>query len=616
MKNNVTKLLIGIALMITAGAAYSEPVEHTFSTTSQLPETDPLLTGLTSVSGSFTYENGVAASGTVSAGNPVAGSTIYAALSDLTGNADGNSFSDPQGFVGVGDEKFSLFSPPTDVVILSWDALDANLSGFTFAEMSLVDVLFFWIEGQDGIGDFLEGDPLGDALPSVLPPTISGRLRLDFVDAGGALHFASFSVTVVPILPADSDINFSAQVAFVTDNGGGVYSGVSIGSVFFGAINRLTSEGFISDGTTLTPLSCCVSINRRGLDIINNVVLDAEDAAFLTSFGVPGIVAGDLVDLIEIAGDAMTAGGGRIEVGLTYVLDPLAFDDESRDNFPPDPNDILIPLFFTDESNPQDGLIYDAVGTFTTDGDGDGIQDLIDGTFDGVFNDQSAVVSDAFTDQHRGGATFGSIVDRSDNLVTVADDPSLGVIVTAVGGAGTSQVQACNIGSGRARPATISLTNGDRIIVTCGSFTGETLAGPVTVSIGMNVEVSIPAGAIALIEELPGAVLSISNVGGMGAPDIEINDNGNITNLRFDQPSLMTILTVVINGCDSGVANDVLPSGSSIAELVTVAFNSGGEDGVEDLLEDLEDDGFLSEREAEAIEDCAEDDDDDDSDDD
>ena len=73
--------------------------------------------------------------------------------------------------------------------------------------------------------------------------------------------------------------------------------------------------------------------------------------------------------------------------------------------------------------------------------------------------------------------------------------------------------------------------------------------------------------------------------------------------------------TVVVNGCDSGVANFVLPSGSSIADLVTDAFNAGGEDAVEDLVEDLEDDGTLSEDEAEAIEDCAEDDEDDEDDD-
>ncbi len=51
MKNNVSKVLIGIALMFAAGVAHSEPVEHTFSTTGGI-FVDPLLVGLTSVTGS------------------------------------------------------------------------------------------------------------------------------------------------------------------------------------------------------------------------------------------------------------------------------------------------------------------------------------------------------------------------------------------------------------------------------------------------------------------------------------------------------------------------------------------------------------------------------------
>ena len=597
--------------MFTAGVALSEPVEHTFSTTGVIG-VDPLLAELTSVSGSFTYDNGVVPSGTTTGGSAL-GSTIYRGLSNLSGDANGNSFSDPQGSVIVGDDKFFFLSPPfRDIVTVNWDppSLAPDLSGFTLAGLTLVNVQFRWIE--ENFGNFF--DFLGDqSLPAVLPPATTGELLLFFRDGAGGGHVAQFFVTVVPVIPADSDINFSGQLAVVdTDLGGAVYSGVPIGTNIFGAINRLTSDGFVSDGTTVTSLSCCVNTAHRGVDVDNDFILDAEAVAALTAAGFPGFVAGDIVDLIVIEGDS-TAAGGLVFFGLVYVLDPLAFDDESRDNFPPDPKDILIPLFFLDEEGGPGPDIYSALGFFAPDRDGDGSQDGIDGTFNGVFNDQSTVFSNDFTDQHLGGSTFGSIVTRSDNLITVVDDSTLGVSLKAVSGTGTTQVQACNIGppGPAGRPANISLTDGDQIIVTCGSFTGETLAGPVTVSIGMNVDVSIPAGAIALIEELPGAVVSISNLGGTGAPDIEINDNGNITNLGSDEPPLMTILTVVINGCDSGVANDVLPSGSSIADLVTDAFNSGGEDAVEDLLEDLEDDGILRKREAEAIEECAEDDDDD-----
>jgi len=531
MKNNVSKVLIGIALMFAAGGAYSEPIDHTFSTNDPI-FIDPLLTGLTSVSGSFTYENAVAPEGTITEEEfpEFAGSTFYTALSNLTGEANGNSFSDPLGFVTVGDDKFSVGPPPTDVVDLAWgQAFGTNLSGFSFAGLTLESVNISWFEGSPGIGDFLEDQ----SLPSVLPPTLSGALTLVFVDGVGGQHAARFGVTVVPIIPANSDIDFNGQLAVVLiDTGGGVYSGVPIGTNFFGAINRLTSDGFISDGTTRTSFSS-VGANR-GLTVENDLILDVETAAALNTLSDAGFVEGDIVDLIGIEGDT-TAEGGLLFVGLEYVLDPLAFDNESRNNFLPDPDDVLLTFFFIGEEDDDQGVdIYEALGV--VDSDGDGIQDAIDGTLNGVFNNQSAVFSDDFTDQHLGGFTFGSIVSRSDNLITVADNPARGVNLTAIGGAGTTQVQTC------ANPGVeILLTDGDEIIVTCGSFTGETLAGPVTVNIGMNIGVTIPAGAIAFIEELPDSNVSISNLGETGSPEIVIDDNGNITNLGPDDSPFMTI---------------------------------------------------------------------------
>ena len=103
MKNNVSKVLIGFALMFTAGAANSERVDHTFSTNAR-SNFDPLLTGLTSVTGSFTYENGVVPFGTSTIGS-APGSTIYLPLSNLSGDANGNGFSDSLGSVIVGDDK-------------------------------------------------------------------------------------------------------------------------------------------------------------------------------------------------------------------------------------------------------------------------------------------------------------------------------------------------------------------------------------------------------------------------------------------------------------------------------------------------------------------------------
>ncbi len=170
-------------------------------------------------------------------------------------------------------------------------------------------------------------------------------------------------------------INFSGQLDVVElDTGGAVYSGVAIGSVFSGDIDDVTFNGSINDGTTLTAFSCCIAAG--GLSITNNEILNAGDAALLNSLGNTNFVAGDQVDLIDLEGDVMTSGGGRIEIGLSYILDPLSFSDESLENYPPDPGDILISLFFIFEADSQDQDIYSAFGALDvldpdTDGDGD-----------------------------------------------------------------------------------------------------------------------------------------------------------------------------------------------------------------------------------------------------
>lgn len=55
-------------------------------------------------------------------------------------------------------------------------------------------------------------------------------------------------------------IDFGGQLDVVQkDIGGAVYSGVPIGSSFFGSIDDVTMNGFISDGTTLTSFGCCIA---------------------------------------------------------------------------------------------------------------------------------------------------------------------------------------------------------------------------------------------------------------------------------------------------------------------------------------------------------------------
>jgi len=188
-----------------------------------------------------------------------------------------------------------------------------------------------------------------------------------------------------------------------------VYSGVAIGSVFSGVIDDVTFDGSITDGTTLTSFGCCIAAG--GLSISNNVSLDASEAALLNSLGNFNFVAGDLIDLIDIEADANTSGGGRIEIGLSYVLDPLSFSDGSLDNYPPDALDILISLFFIAEFDSQEDDIYSALGALDIDSDGDGVPD-----------DEDAFPNDPDESVDTDDDGIGDNADPDDDGDTMPDD--------------------------------------------------------------------------------------------------------------------------------------------------------------------------------------------------
>lgn len=160
-----------------------------------------------------------------------------------------------------------------------------------------------------------------------------------------------------------ADINFTGQLDVVLeDNGSAAYSGFPVGTDFVGSIDDVTFNGYISDavGTTNTNFGCCIAAG--GLDVINDEVLDAETAALINSIAGTNLVAGDLIDSIDIEGDAATAGGGRIEVGLSFILDPLAFDDADPGNYPHRPEDVMLAVFFIAEFDSQDEEIYSGIG--------------------------------------------------------------------------------------------------------------------------------------------------------------------------------------------------------------------------------------------------------------
>ena len=154
-------------------------------------------------------------------------------------------------------------------------------------------------------------------------------------------------------------IEFSGPlVAILEDDDGAIYSGAQIGTVFSGVIDDVTFDGIISDGATLTPFT----ERGGGMWTENDQIMDADEAILVNSLAGTSFVTGDLYDEIEMGGDASTSGGGRIEISLVFLLDPLAFDNNPVDYYPPNPDDILLVVFGIEEINDQEEVIYLALG--------------------------------------------------------------------------------------------------------------------------------------------------------------------------------------------------------------------------------------------------------------
>lgn len=163
---------------------------------------------------------------------------------------------------------------------------------------------------------------------------------------------------------AAAPINFAGQVDVVNVNSGGIYSMTPPGTTFVGVIDDVTFGGSISNGTTMTPFSCCIAAG--GLGINNNTVLDQEFADLLNLLlGSNMFAENDVVDTLDIEGDAMTAADGRIEVGLSWILDADAFPDNNPNNYPFDPADVILNVFFILEEDEFGTDIYDVIGVVT-----------------------------------------------------------------------------------------------------------------------------------------------------------------------------------------------------------------------------------------------------------
>jgi hypothetical protein len=170
------------------------------------------------------------------------------------------------------------------------------------------------------------------------------------------------SLLAAPALAAT--IHFSGPLGLVEYDNGGVFSGTPLGTTFTGFVNVDTAVARISNGTITQNIGCCIAAS--GLDITNDEIITAYEAQAINDLlGTSRFSSGDAVDIVDIEGDNFTAGGGRIEVGLSYLLEPTAFDDDAQDNFPFDPADLIGGIFFIYEEDAAGADLYSGFGQIT-----------------------------------------------------------------------------------------------------------------------------------------------------------------------------------------------------------------------------------------------------------
>ncbi len=208
-----------------------------------------------------------------------------------------------------------------------------------------------------------------------------------------------------------ADLTFSGQIDLITDDeGGGTFSGTLPGASASGVIDDQTISGSITIDSTTVSFGCCIAAG--GLEITNDDALDSERAALLTLLTGSLFSAGDVVDTIQIEGDTATLSGGRFEAGMSFILEGDTFNDTSSTNYPPNPADVLVAIFFVLEEDSAGDDIHAAVG-----------------------------LADDWSVSTTGPAVFSSVLPSSRSVTTTGSATFFATIVNS----GTTDANACSI---------------------------------------------------------------------------------------------------------------------------------------------------------------------------
>lgn len=217
---------------------------------------------------------------------------------------------------------------------------------------------------------------------------------------------------------------------------------------------------------------------------------------------------------------------------------------------------------------PQFDLDADGLGEVCDpDRDSDGIVNEVDGTFDGsAFIDQSGMASNDFTDEHRGGSSFGRLLGSNgvDWLVEDGPDASVGLLISSTA---QGRLRACGDNK------LITWPGGAAAELTCGSTSVRTLLGLIEVSVDEQIIVSVPQGADARIVDEATAEFAVLVSPLSGAPiEVQLSD---AARLKIDTST--TAIIEELNPRQYNITNSAGSDGSISVSLAgaTVVYEPG-----------------------------------------
>ncbi|PQP35456.1 hypothetical protein C6A37_02395 [Desulfobacteraceae bacterium SEEP-SAG9] len=457
--------------------------------------------------------------------------------------------------------------------------------------------------GNCGGGIAVWGSPSGPGSFSITESTISGNTASG---CGGGFWF-----DYVPLATVTNCMIFR-NTALGGGGGGGNITGETStminSSTFFGNSSTEVGGGIFyrTDGD-----------NVSSFNVIKNCILwddsatDGPEIALVEEYGDPELsvemsysdVKGGQSD-VHIIGGVLNWQAGNIE------SNPLFVDPDGDDNLPGTLDDdfhLTSDSLCIDAGTSQDAPSIDIDGDprpqgaaidigadeyIDPDSDGDGIEYGID--------IDPTVFSSEFSDAE---TTYGIIIDRGDQVVTVIDlpDPN-GVRIAASGGDTPASVSACG-GS-----AIFTLNDGDVITFTCGSVKIEVISGPVKISFvaddGTTATTTLDAGNILTFE--PETLI-------ITAPDTNTENAVIVVDGKefAIEPgeSVELDITIVIDGCDTGVLDSDYED-QSISEWISQCAENAKNHGkyvscVAKLTKKLKKAGVITGKEKGAIQSCA-----------